>query len=75
MKRLSAYVQLKRTHNIQTGLIAWCAFWRGTINRIKDKSGNIVPGRLTQKQLRWDLLNYEMENGVVIETFTATLTD
>lgn len=71
MVRLSSYVQLKRGYNPQTGGKAWYAYWRGTMNRVKDADGYDVPGRSTQTALRWDLTNYAMEQGVMIEAVIA----
>lgn len=44
----------------------WKAYFRRTGNRIRRANGQIVQARTKISDLRFDLLNNPMENGVVV---------
>jgi len=63
--KLSALVMLKKTHEGWMGSRgAWQAYWRGTNNTIKRDNGLPVI-HMSKSDLRFDLLNNPMENGVL----------
>jgi len=63
MKKLSSYVQLRKEYSV--GGQAWAAYWRGTVNRVLTITGDAVPRRYKQRDLKFDLLNNPMEQGVL----------
>ena len=64
MSKLSALVVMRKIQ-AHDGKMSWFALWRGTRNRIKQANGEYVPCRTYQADLRFDLLNNPMENGVL----------
>ena len=61
--KLSSLVNLRKEYDPVAGY-CWRAYWRGTNNRIQRADGQIVPVRIKQADLKFDLLNNPMENGV-----------
>lgn len=68
MKRISAYVVIKKEYEPLTGQNLYRAYFRGTNNRVRYKSskGLYVAGRTRKSDLIWDMLNNEIEPGAII---------
>lgn len=66
MKQISSYVVLKREYEPCVACNVWRAYFRGTSNRVKRIDGSIVASRVKASDLRFDLLNNEMERGVIV---------
>jgi hypothetical protein len=62
--RLNANIQLRKEWT-EYGQY-WCAYWRGTRNRVRTSKQFLVPPRSKQKDLRFDMLNNPMEYGVKV---------
>ncbi len=67
MKKISSYVQLKKEYESTCNTYSWKAYFRGTSNRIKRTSGQMVQAYRNIADLRFDLLNNEMERGVLTD--------
>jgi len=63
--KLSSYVELRREYEPSIAHDVWRAYFRGTTNRVKTYDGAIVSSRVKASDLRFDLLNNQMERGVV----------
>ena len=63
--KISAYVVLKKEPNDSISGYCWRAYFRGTSNRVKRETGQIVFPYSRISDLRFDLLNNPMERGVI----------
>ena len=63
--KLSSYIELRKEYEPCIAHDVWRAYFRGTSNRVKRIDGSIVPSRVKACDLHFDLLNNEMERGVI----------
>ena len=63
--KLSSYVQLKKEYEPCVNRNMWKAYFRGTNNRVKRLNGLVVQAYIKASDLRFDLLNNDMERGVL----------
>ena len=64
MNKISNYIIIKKGIEFD-GKSSYKAYFRGTNNRVKYKSGLLVPGYIHKTDLLFDLRNNEMERGVI----------